>query len=114
MRSPTSVDLGPPASEVAARLLQHLPRMIPHRESAAHIGRAYLRMVPADAAGLLDLLCAPMSQALRSPAAIEGYALEDLLRTRKMDDFAAGRVVLIDGWMLSETEARLCALVALA
>ena len=32
---------------------------------------------------------------------------------RIADDFAKGRMVACDGWMLAETEARLCALLAL-
>ena len=30
------------------------------------------------------------------------------------NDFAAGRIVLVDGWVLSATEARQCALFSLA
>ena len=37
-------------------------------------------------------------------------SIEDRIR----DDFAAGRTVLIAGWVLSETEARQCALYSLA
>ncbi len=33
---------------------------------------------------------------------------------RVQDDFAAGRTVLVDGWVLSATEARQCALFSLA
>jgi len=32
------------------------------------------------------------------------------LAARVREDFAAGRIVMLDGWMLSATEARLCAL----
>jgi hypothetical protein len=37
-------------------------------------------------------------------------SIEDQIR----DDFAAGRTVLIGGWVLSETEARQCALYSLS
>lgn len=37
-------------------------------------------------------------------------SIDDAVR----DDFAAGRIVLIDGWVLSHTEARQCALFSLA
>ena len=33
----------------------------------------------------------------------------DWVPARVAEDFAAGRVVSVDGWQLSETEARLCA-----
>ena len=35
------------------------------------------------------------------------------LSSRVRDDFGAGRVLLVDGWVLSETEARIYALAAL-
>src|SRR6476660_5677769 len=37
-------------------------------------------------------------------------SIEDQIR----DDFAAGRTVLVSGWVLSETEARQCALYSLS
>jgi hypothetical protein len=37
-----------------------------------------------------------------------------LLDEQIRDDFAAGRVVVINGWVLSEIEARLCALYSLS
>ena len=40
--------------------------------------------------------------------------LEVSIRRRVREDFAQGRVVRLDGWILSSTEARLCALTALA
>ena len=36
------------------------------------------------------------------------------LRERHREDFAAGRIVVLRGWVLSQTEARLCALAARA
>jgi hypothetical protein len=69
----------------------------PFADSAAAraIGAAYLRAYPHDA--LAD-----------ARAAARLARTEIAARVR--DDFAAGRVVMLDGWMLSVTEARLCAL----
>jgi hypothetical protein len=67
-----------------------------HPESAAVIGRAYLEIAPDDAAA---------SRLLPGD--------HDALRERIVDDFASGRTVRIDGWILAVTEARLCAAVAL-
>ena len=66
-----------------------------HQAAARTIGAAYLRAYPrdtlADARVIADL---PRAQ----------------IAARVREDFAAGRVVMLDGWMLSVTEARLCAL----
>jgi hypothetical protein len=76
--------------------------------SARAIGRAYLRQAPeeADAARLLALIhpgdC----------AALSASELRRAVAARQRADFAAGRTVLLDGWVLSRTEARLCALAA--
>ena len=62
-------------------------------ESVREIGRRYREMIPA--AALL--------------AAGSWHASADSVR----DDFAAGRTVVIEGWVLSMTEARQCALFSL-
>jgi hypothetical protein len=68
--------------------------------SARAIGAAYLREHPADAEMLAaDFPTAPSAADLRSTVA-----------ARIRDDFAASRMVTVDGWMLAITEARLCAL----
>jgi hypothetical protein len=36
------------------------------------------------------------------------------IKRRFAKDFADGRTVMLDGWVVSRTEARLCALLALA
>jgi hypothetical protein len=41
---------------------------------------------------------------------IRGRSIEEQIR----DDFAVGRVVVVGGWVLSETEARQCALYSLS
>jgi hypothetical protein len=45
-------------------------------------------------------------------AGAETSRLREMLVQRQLRDFAFGRVVRVDGWILSETEARLCALAA--
>ncbi|MCK5506359.1 MAG: hypothetical protein KAJ10_14440, partial [Thermodesulfovibrionia bacterium] len=41
------------------------------------------------------------------------YQLNELLRTCRQKDFEKGRVVELQGWLLSITEVRLCALAGL-
>lgn len=80
-----------------------------HPDSAAAIGRAYLHIHPeeADPQRLLARLL---------PDAEPLLAREDLRRAlaaRQAADFAGGRTLRLDGWVLSLTEARLCAAAAL-
>jgi hypothetical protein len=67
--------------------------------AARAIGAAYLRAYPNDA--------------LRGVHATARLPRAEIA-ARVCDDFAAGRVVMVNGWMLSETEARLCAWANLA
>ncbi len=63
--------------------------------AARAIGAAYLRAYPGDTLGDAGAVA-------RLPRA--------QIAARVRDDFAAGRVVMLDRWMLAATEARLCAL----
>jgi len=70
------------------------------KRAATAVGEAYLARFPEE------------KKSLRLHLALAGVGpqnVNDVVRR----DFAAGRIVQVDGWMLSRTEARLCALVAL-
>jgi hypothetical protein len=84
-----------------------LRELIVHRESAARLGRAYLAATPgeADPSRLATLI-------LGAPAVPEGREAARVA-SRIRADFDAGRVVTVDGWIVSTTEARLCALCAI-
>lgn len=71
---------------------------------AAAIGRAWLAAHPADAASLRRAVFP------NGPDAETGPRLAQRVRA----DFAGGAVFVHKGWFLSETEARICALIALA
>jgi hypothetical protein len=96
----------------APRLLAVLDRP----ESAAAVGRAYLASHPGEADR--DRLAARLDQAVRcqdcDPARARTEQLREALAGQIRADFAAARVVTVDGWVLSETEARLCGLAALS
>jgi hypothetical protein len=71
------------------------------------LGRACQRALPggvASAAPLAELILADLPIAQTLAAAV---------RQRSRDDFRDGRLVAVDGWMLSLTEARLYALATL-
>jgi hypothetical protein len=90
--------------------------LVPDTEAAERLGRVYLTAHP----GELDLqrLVGYVLGRLQSAADAIDCCPEAVLiaRARRVvsDDYLAGRVVNIDGWVLSITEARLYALAALA
>jgi hypothetical protein len=100
------------ATPAEARLLAVLARP----DSAAAVGRAYLAGHPAEADRAR--LAAGLAEAARcqdcDPAQAPAERLRAALARPIRADFAAARVVRVDGWVLSATEARLCALAALS
>src|SRR5690606_29257250 len=96
-------------------LPERLVRLFAHRESAVVVGRRYLALAhePADAAALAARVAGNPRGYARLCAA-DAVALRALVARQERRDFAAGRTVTVDGWVLSLTEARLCAIAALA
>lgn len=74
---------------------------------ARGLGARYRQMVPAerDAPTLRALLAHEDRTGFQLP-----WTKPTPLGVRASNDFAAGRTVLVDGWLLSRTEARQCAL----
>ena len=93
-----------------ARLMAH-----PFRDDRAArvVGRRYLAVNPGEASRpvLLDRL-GPLAPAPDRP--VEPRVWRHRLIVARTADFAAGDTVLVDGWLLARSEARLCALVALS
>jgi hypothetical protein len=85
-------------------------------KSARQLGRACLAAFPDenDARILVERLAGADLARWNALAAEARSELAAAVRSRHRDDFASGRVVRVRGWVLSETEARLCALAALA
>jgi len=78
---------------------------------AVSVGESYLQCTPHEAdpivlAGLLKI------DARRLPT--DQAALRRFVRDRIREDFAEGRTTDVNGWILSSTEARLCAMTAIA
>jgi hypothetical protein len=78
-----------------------------NRTSAAAVGRSDLRLRPAEA----DLEA--LIRLIGIDAGKDRPDLKSAVRARVREDFDQGRVVALDGAILSETELRLCALAAL-
>ncbi|EWY39914.1 hypothetical protein N825_04850 [Skermanella stibiiresistens SB22] len=79
------------------------------RAAARRIGRAYLETASheADAAQLVSLILGDDAVGVDRVGDLR-HRVAELQRA----DFTAGRTVTLDGWVLSRTEARLCALAA--
>ena len=84
--------------------------------SAARVGQAVLAAVPAEgtAEAVVAALAGDRRAELERLAASDPGGLRTLLREQHRRDFEEGRTVAIAGWVLSRTEARLCAVAALA
>lgn len=101
---------------VAAR---QLLRVFRHPRKAAVIGRRYLAKYPREAS--LERLLMATEERLRHAGGIGRVAIgrvawQGLARAVAAAvslDFEEERMVQIDGWMLAETEVRLCALAVL-
>ena len=78
-------------------------------ERAREIGTQYRAAVPKENTAAALRAAISISQHQRSPW-IGRRSIEEQIR----DDFAAGRTVVVAGWVLSETEARQCALYSLS
>jgi hypothetical protein len=112
---PASVLVQPAENLTAAPLVSRLSRFYSNRESAQVIGRRYLDLAPseADLERLMALICHSDENSARFAHA-NTEQLREILLDQQRTDFARGRTVMIDGWVLSETEVRLCALAAIA
>ncbi len=86
-----------------------------HPESAAVIGREYLKDRPgeSDARVLGELISISSGGTPDRTCRADPDDIRRRLRRRVRLDFEEGRVVKVRGWILSETEARLCALAAI-
>ncbi|MGI9419570.1 MAG: hypothetical protein ACR2RA_17220 [Geminicoccaceae bacterium] len=106
--------------EKAALIADRLLHAYPLRRSHAVIGGVFWREAASQARGcqvclealiedfLLHLGLSEASFGRMPPAAIR-----DHVSSGNMLDFSMGRIVSVRGWILGETEARLCAIAAL-
>ncbi len=77
------------------------------RLGAREIGRRFLAAEPAEADGSVRWA----AQILRNSAP-GSASLRAAVRTSRERDFRLGNIVVIDGWVLARSEARLCAIAA--
>ncbi len=106
---------GPSTQDTTSMAARKLIGLLGNRASASVVGRAYLSVRPAekDARRLVSLLTAdrlPLAALLDADA----QTLRARVQAALSEDFAQGQTVDVQGWMLSVTESRLCALAALS
>lgn len=102
-----------PAGHPAPPLALRLDRFFSSKESAREIGRRYLALRPGEAG--LNRLTTLIYRTPENRARLENADAELLrgfLSRQQQEDFELERVVNVSGWILSETEARLCAIAA--
>jgi hypothetical protein len=99
------------ATPSAATLLRLRALMRP-RTSARALGVAYLAQFPEerDPIVLARLLLPEFALSEAAMARLDNRQLRDRVAARQRADFVQGRIVSLDGWLLSRTEARLAAL----
>jgi hypothetical protein len=94
---------------------ERLAGLFTHQDSARAVGRAYLDRVPGEssASRLVDRVAADLPGGRRTLRDASDADLRELLAARIRSDFEEDRVVDVDGWVLSPTEARLYAITTL-
>ena len=103
------------AAQGSAGAMGRLRSLMGPPESARVIGSAYLERFPqeAEASTLLRLILDRLALVEPEAAALGAPALRGRLAAGLRADFADGHLVDVGGWLLSRTEARLCAAWAL-
>jgi len=94
------------------RLAQTLAAIFREPREAGAIGRAYLESL--DAPPAWPDLCTDLLGAFAGSAQLPSdEELLNHLNERARHDFSEGRTFVVDGWVLSRTEAEICGLVHL-
>ena len=107
--------LNPGAADDLERTRQLLISLFSDRRSVHAIAAAYLGTLARERASPAALTRAVLGQmSISSAAAMTVPALRRIIAERMQLDFLHDDIVCIDGWMLSKTEASLCALAATA
>lgn len=93
-----------------------LTHLLTHVESARVVGAEYLKSNPeeADCRELRGLLLESLKLKESEMCDWDWSDIQERLRAQVRADFQNSRTVRLNGWVLSETEGRLSALVALA
>jgi hypothetical protein len=104
-----------PFLETSPSASERLAGFLKNEEGARSVGREYLRVVPTEASPelLVRRVAARLPGGLRAVDVAPDERLRELLIRATAEDFQDLRTVELHGWVLAQTEARLCALAAL-
>jgi hypothetical protein len=93
-------------------LASRLTGLLSDLESAHVVGRAYVRDMSAESTSrrLVDAIAAGVPGGRNVLRAASNADLRKLILARIRQDFVDGDIVTLDGWIVSKTEGRLCAL----
>jgi len=94
-------------------LERKLTGLLLQKNSAKVVGRKYVEGVRVSKKILIERLCRALNKNPDDILLISDERLRALVVARQRDDFDRGRVVNVDGWILSQTEVYLCALTEL-
>ena len=102
-------------SRPRAELVKKITGFYSHKEDAAIIGIEYLNsaLEEVDMHRIIELMCPSDSDKYRQLADANSDEAHAIIAGWQREDFEHGRIVNVSGWLLSETEARACALTAL-
>lgn len=100
-----TVDLPTRHMSEAERLKRAVEALFADPDAARQVGAEYLAGFPDVACGALERISLAVSGSAR-------VSLRSWLNRQKQTDFASGRSVIIDGWVLARCEADLCAVLA--
>ncbi len=94
---------------------EKLVKLFQNKESAKEVGLAYLKKTPKerDKQKLLTAISSILKKNHTHFIKADTPKLREWLYVRRQLDFEEGRLVEVQGWLLSITEAQLCALAAL-
>jgi len=105
--------ISPDPHAIAAELI----RLLHLRDQARRVGRSYLRANRSGEPDSVELLTRELLASLGLDVDHLGLVPADSLREAVMEkvhkDYADERIAVVDDWLLSETEARLCAILYL-
>ncbi len=90
----------------------NLAQVLSNRISVIRVGAAYLGTAPeaADPSIVIGRMRRHGDALVRALETGSPGEVRRLVARDVREDFAQGRIVKVDGWLLSQTEARLCAL----
>jgi hypothetical protein len=100
----------PPRATASSFPIREMLAVLSDPAGAARIGSAWLRTATVDAASV----CGRLAADLGAVPGMDAATLRRRLASCIADDFGAGRVETVDGWILARTELRLAALATLA